>query len=162
MSLLGFFDWLASTAGSIALHESLYAYRIVSTVHVVTLSVFVGTAAVLDLRLLGVALRSIPVSEVAGRLRPWTMAGFALMTRTELLLLLIGGLFVMITASVILQVGYFKATKGKRIFRMAPLQHHFELLGWAEITIVVRFWILCGLFVTAGLGAFYWEWVTGV
>ncbi|HUS20737.1 MAG TPA: phospho-N-acetylmuramoyl-pentapeptide-transferase [Aeromicrobium sp.] len=90
------------------------------------------------------------------------MAGFALMTRTELLLLLIGGLFVMITASVILQVGYFKATKGKRIFRMAPLQHHFELLGWAEITIVVRFWILCGLFVTAGLGAFYWEWVTGV
>jgi phospho-N-acetylmuramoyl-pentapeptide-transferase len=45
---------------------------------------------------------------------------------------------------------------------MAPLQHHFELLGWAEITIVVRFWILSGLFVTAGLGAFYWEWVTGV
>ncbi len=90
------------------------------------------------------------------------MAGFALMTRTELLLILIGGLFVMITASVILQVGYFKATKGKRIFRMAPLQHHFELLGWAEITIVVRFWILSGLFVTAGLGAFYWEWVTGV
>jgi phospho-N-acetylmuramoyl-pentapeptide-transferase len=90
------------------------------------------------------------------------MAGFALMTRTELLLLLTGGLFVMITASVILQVGYFKATKGKRIFRMAPLQHHFELLGWAEITIVVRFWILCGLFVMTGLGVFYWEWVTGV
>ncbi|HUQ00260.1 MAG TPA: phospho-N-acetylmuramoyl-pentapeptide-transferase [Aeromicrobium sp.] len=90
------------------------------------------------------------------------MAGFALMTRTELLLLLIGGLFVMITASVILQVGYFKATKGKRIFRMAPLQHHFELVGWAEITIVVRFWILSGLFVMAGLGVFYYEWVTGV
>ena len=90
------------------------------------------------------------------------MAGFALMTRTELLLILIGGLFVMITASVILQVGYFKATKGKRIFRMAPLQHHFELLGWAEITIVVRFWILSGLFVMTGLGVFYWEWVAGV
>jgi phospho-N-acetylmuramoyl-pentapeptide-transferase len=90
------------------------------------------------------------------------MAGFAVMTRTELLLLLIGGLFVMITASVILQVGYFKATKGKRVFRMAPLQHHFELLGWAEITIVVRFWILCGLFVTAGMGMFYYEWVAGV
>ncbi len=89
------------------------------------------------------------------------MAGFALMTRTELLLLIIGGLFVMITASVILQVGYFKATKGKRIFRMAPLQHHFELLGWAEITIVVRFWILCGLFVVTGMGIFYWEWVAG-
>lgn len=89
------------------------------------------------------------------------MAGFAVMTRTELLLILIGGLFVMITASVILQVGYFKLTGGKRIFRMAPLQHHFELLGWAEITIVVRFWILSGLFVMTGLGAFYWEWVTG-
>jgi phospho-N-acetylmuramoyl-pentapeptide-transferase len=90
------------------------------------------------------------------------MAGFAVMTRTELLLLLIGGLFVMITASVILQVGYFKATKGKRVFRMAPLQHHFELLGWAEITIVIRFWILCGLFVVTGMGVFYWEWVAGV
>ena len=90
------------------------------------------------------------------------MAGFALMTRTELLLVVIGGLFVAITASVILQVGYFKVTGGKRIFRMAPLQHHFELLGWDEITIVVRFWIISGLCVAAGLGIFYGEWVTGV
>ena len=90
------------------------------------------------------------------------MAGFALMTRTELLLVVIGGLFVAITASVILQVAYFKLTKGKRIFRMAPLQHHFELLGWAEITIVVRFWIISGLCVITALGIFYWEWVTGV
>jgi phospho-N-acetylmuramoyl-pentapeptide-transferase len=87
------------------------------------------------------------------------MAGFALMTRTELLLVLVGGLFVIITASVILQVAYFKLTGGKRIFRMAPLQHHFELLGWAEITIVVRFWIISGLCVAAGLGVFYWEWL---
>ena len=90
------------------------------------------------------------------------MAGFALMTRTELLLIVVGGLFVAITASVILQVAYFKLSKGKRIFRMAPLQHHFELLGWAEITIVVRFWIISGLCVITALGIFYWEWVTGV
>jgi phospho-N-acetylmuramoyl-pentapeptide-transferase len=90
------------------------------------------------------------------------MAGFALMTRTELLLVVIGGLFVAITASVILQVGYFKLTGGKRIFRMAPLQHHFELLGWEEITIVVRFWIISGLCVATGLGIFYAEWVSGV
>jgi phospho-N-acetylmuramoyl-pentapeptide-transferase len=90
------------------------------------------------------------------------MAGFALMTRTELLLVVIGGLFVAITASVILQVGWFKISGGKRIFRMAPLQHHFELLGWAEITIVVRFWIISGLCVATGLGIFYGEWVTGV
>jgi phospho-N-acetylmuramoyl-pentapeptide-transferase len=90
------------------------------------------------------------------------MAGFALMTRTELLLIVVGGLFVAITASVILQVAYFKISKGKRIFRMAPLQHHFELLGWEEITIVVRFWIISGLSVITALGIFYWEWVTGV
>lgn len=90
------------------------------------------------------------------------MAGFALMTRTELLLLIIGGLFVAITLSVILQVGFFKLSGGKRIFRMAPLQHHFELLGWAEITIVVRFWLISGLCVATGLGIFYWEWVIGV
>jgi phospho-N-acetylmuramoyl-pentapeptide-transferase len=89
------------------------------------------------------------------------MAGFALMTRTELLLIIVGGLFVAITFSVILQVAYFKISGGKRIFRMAPLQHHFELLGWAEITIVVRFWIISGLCVAAGLGVFYWEWLTG-
>ena len=87
------------------------------------------------------------------------LAGFAILTRTELLLGILGGLFVMITLSVILQVGYFKLTKGKRIFRMAPLQHHFELLGWAEVTIVIRFWIITGLFVAAGLGVFYAEWV---
>jgi len=87
------------------------------------------------------------------------MAGLAVMSRTEFLLLLIGGLFVLITLSVILQVGWFKVSHGKRLFRMAPLQHHFELLGWAEITIVVRFWIISGLCVAAGLGVFYAEWV---
>ncbi|MBT2512072.1 phospho-N-acetylmuramoyl-pentapeptide-transferase [Arthrobacter sp. ISL-30] len=87
------------------------------------------------------------------------IAGFAIMSRTELLLGLIGGLFVLITLSVIIQVGYFRITKGKRFFKMAPLQHHFELKGWAEITVVVRFWILCGLFVAGGLGIFYAEWV---
>ncbi|PJJ56027.1 phospho-N-acetylmuramoyl-pentapeptide-transferase [Mumia flava] len=89
------------------------------------------------------------------------IAGFAIMTRTELLLLAIGGLFVLITLSVILQVGWFKLSGGKRLFRMAPLQHHFELLGWAEITIVVRFWIISGLCVALGLGIFYAEWVSG-
>jgi len=89
------------------------------------------------------------------------MAGLALMTRTETLLLVIGGLFVVITLSVIAQVGWFKVTKGKRLFRMAPLHHHFELKGWAEVTIVIRFWIICGLCVAGGLGVFYAEWVVG-
>ena len=64
------------------------------------------------------------------------LAGFAVLTRTEFLLALLGGLFVIQTLSVILQVGFFKATKGKRLFRMAPLHHHFEMLGWEEITVV--------------------------
>jgi phospho-N-acetylmuramoyl-pentapeptide-transferase len=61
---------------------------------------------------------------------------------------------VIITLSVVIQVGSFKLT-GKRVFRMAPLQHHFELVGWAETTIVVRFWIIAGICVALGLGIFY-------
>jgi phospho-N-acetylmuramoyl-pentapeptide-transferase len=86
------------------------------------------------------------------------LAGLAITTRTELLLVLLGGLFVLITLSVIIQVGSFKLT-GRRVFRMAPLQHHFELAGWGEVTIVIRFWIIAGLFVGLGLGLFYAEWV---
>jgi phospho-N-acetylmuramoyl-pentapeptide-transferase len=88
------------------------------------------------------------------------LAGLAITTRTELLLLLLGGLFAIITLSVIIQVLAFKLT-GRRVFRMAPLQHHFELVGWNEITIVIRFWIIAGLCVALGLAVFYAEWVTG-
>ena len=88
------------------------------------------------------------------------IAGLAILSRTELLLVLLGGLFVLITGSVIIQVGFFKLTR-RRVFRMAPLQHHFELAGWAEVTVVVRFWILAGLSAAAGLAIFYAEWVVG-
>lgn len=87
------------------------------------------------------------------------IAGMAITLRTELLLVALGGLFVLIAASVILQVGYFKLSGGKRIFKMAPLQHHFELMGWGEVTIVIRFWIIASLGVAAGLGLFYAQWV---
>ncbi len=89
------------------------------------------------------------------------LAGLAILSRTELLLVLLGGLFVLITASVILQVGFFKLT-GRRVFRMAPLQHHFELVGWGEVTIVIRFWIIAGLLGGLGLAVFYAEWITTV
>ncbi|WP_369053533.1 phospho-N-acetylmuramoyl-pentapeptide-transferase [Kineococcus terrestris] len=88
------------------------------------------------------------------------LAGLAILSRTQVLLVVLGGLFVLITLSVILQVGSFKLT-GRRVFRMAPLQHHFELAGWGEVTIVIRFWIIAGLFVALGLGLFYAEWVVG-
>jgi phospho-N-acetylmuramoyl-pentapeptide-transferase len=86
------------------------------------------------------------------------LAGLAVTTHTQLLLAVLGGLFVIITLSVIIQVGSFKLT-GRRVFKMAPLQHHFELIGWAETTIVVRFWLISGLFVALGLGIFYIEWL---
>ncbi|TAL45939.1 MAG: phospho-N-acetylmuramoyl-pentapeptide-transferase [Salinibacterium sp.] len=88
------------------------------------------------------------------------LAALAILSRTELLLLLIGGLFIIVSGSVILQRAYFKLTKGKRIFLMSPLHHHFELKGWAEITVVVRFWLIAGFFVALGVGIFYLEWVT--
>jgi phospho-N-acetylmuramoyl-pentapeptide-transferase len=87
------------------------------------------------------------------------LAALAILSRTELLLVLIGGLFLIVTGSVILQRAYFKVTKGKRIFLMSPLHHHFELKGWAEITVVVRFWLISGLFVAGGVGLFYLEWI---
>lgn len=90
------------------------------------------------------------------------LAGLAILTRTEILLVVLGGLFVLETVSVMLQVGYFKATKGKRLFRMAPIHHHFEMLGWEQVTVVIRFWILTSLCVAAGLGLFYAEWLAGI
>jgi phospho-N-acetylmuramoyl-pentapeptide-transferase len=82
------------------------------------------------------------------------IGGVAIATRTELLLLIIGGLFVILMGSVIIQMVSYKTT-GKRVFRMSPLQHHFELAGWSEVNIVVRFWIIGGIFVVVGLGIFY-------
>jgi phospho-N-acetylmuramoyl-pentapeptide-transferase len=91
------------------------------------------------------------------------LAGLAIVSRTELLLPILGGLFVIIVMSDVIQIGVFKITKMKtgrpvRVFRMAPLQHHFELVGWAETTIVVRFWLIAGIFVALGLGIFYVGW----
>ncbi|MDO5493293.1 MAG: phospho-N-acetylmuramoyl-pentapeptide-transferase [Nesterenkonia sp.] len=87
------------------------------------------------------------------------LAAFAILTHTELLFIILGGLFVLITVSVIIQVGFFKLSGGRRVFLMAPLQHHFELKGWAEVTVVVRFWIIGALAVGLGLALFYGEWV---
>jgi hypothetical protein len=86
LSLLGFCEWLESTPGSIALHESLWGYPIVESVHVLTLCLFLGLTVMLDLRLLGVAMRTAPASAVAGRLLPWMRAGFAVMVVTGALL----------------------------------------------------------------------------
>ena len=88
------------------------------------------------------------------------LAGISILTRTEILAAVIGGLFVVEVLSDVIQIGFFKMTR-RRVFRMAPLHHHFELAGWGEVTIVIRFWLVAGLFVMFGVGIFYAEWVTG-
>ena len=92
------------------------------------------------------------------------MAGLAILTRTELLLVALGGLYAAITVSSIMQTAWFKFTRirtgtGRRIFRMAPLHHHFELAGWEQITIIVRFWIMAGMAVAFGMGLFYADFI---
>jgi phospho-N-acetylmuramoyl-pentapeptide-transferase len=88
------------------------------------------------------------------------LAALAIVSQTELLLIVLAGLFVMDTGSVIIQRTYFKMTKGKRIWLATPIHHHFEVKGWAEVTVVVRFWIISGLFAAVGVGAFYLEWLS--
>ena len=86
MSLLGLLEWLASTPGSVALRESHYVFLGVLTVHVLTLFIFAGIAAVIDLRLLGVMLRRVPASQLIPRLVPWAAGGVAVMIASGLLL----------------------------------------------------------------------------
>ncbi|MDO4791697.1 MAG: phospho-N-acetylmuramoyl-pentapeptide-transferase [Buchananella hordeovulneris] len=86
------------------------------------------------------------------------VAGLSILTQTEMLAAIIGGLFVITTLSVVIQVGSFKLT-GRRVFRMAPLHHHFEQKGWQEITVVIRFWLIAGISAALGVVVFYAEWV---
>lgn len=88
MSLSSFFAWLEGTAASVGIRESILFYPLVETTHVLTLCLFLGMTATWDLRLVGWAMRKIPVSEVVNRLWPWAMAGFALMVASGLLLFL--------------------------------------------------------------------------
>jgi len=86
MSLLPFCQWLAASPGSIALHESLFMYPLIESLHVLTLCVFVGMSVMLDFRLLGVSLKRVPITDITHRLFPWMFAGFTVMVITGLLL----------------------------------------------------------------------------
>ena len=87
------------------------------------------------------------------------LAALCLLMNLDLLLVVIGGLFVIVTLSVLIQVVSFRVFH-RRVFLMAPLHHHFELLGWPETTVIVRFWIIAGLFAALGLGIFYGDFLT--
>jgi phospho-N-acetylmuramoyl-pentapeptide-transferase len=87
------------------------------------------------------------------------VAGLSIVTRTELLLVVIGGVFVVEVLSVAVQIAVFRTSR-RRVFRMAPFHHHFELAGWAETTVIIRFWLLGAMCAALGLGLFYNEWLT--
>jgi phospho-N-acetylmuramoyl-pentapeptide-transferase len=87
------------------------------------------------------------------------LAGLSMVTRTELLLVVIGGVFVVEALSVSLQIIVFRTSR-RRLFRMAPFHHHFELAGWAETTVIIRFWLLAAICAAMGLGIFYSEWLS--
>jgi phospho-N-acetylmuramoyl-pentapeptide-transferase len=86
------------------------------------------------------------------------MGALAVSSNTQLLLIVLGGLFVIETTSVILQIISFRGF-GRRVFRMSPIHHHFELVGWPEFTVIVRFWIVAGLCVAVGIGLFYYDFI---
>ncbi|MCI2420542.1 phospho-N-acetylmuramoyl-pentapeptide-transferase [Saccharopolyspora sp. K220] len=86
------------------------------------------------------------------------LAGLSMVTRTELLMIVIGGVFVVEALSVVLQIAVFRTTR-RRLFRMAPFHHHFELAGWAETTVIIRFWVLAGISCMFGVGLFYADWL---
>ncbi|MER7011253.1 phospho-N-acetylmuramoyl-pentapeptide-transferase [Saccharopolyspora sp. NPDC000359] len=87
------------------------------------------------------------------------LAGLSMVTRTELLMIIIGGVFVVEALSVVLQIVVFRTTR-RRLFRMAPFHHHFELAGWAETTVIIRFWVLAGISCMFGVGLFYADWLS--
>ena len=87
------------------------------------------------------------------------LAGLSITTRTELLMVVVGALFVAEIVSVVMQIAFFRTT-GRRVFRMAPFHHHFELGGWAETTVIIRFWLLTAIACALGLSLFYSEFLT--
>ncbi len=134
---------------------------------------FYGIDGALDLAVLAAALTAaalgflwwnaaparIFMGDVGSQALGGAMAAFALLTNTQLLLVILGGLYVMETASVMIQVFTFRVF-GRRVFRMAPIHHHFELRDWPETTVIIRFWIMAVLAVAFGLGLFYGDFIT--
>jgi phospho-N-acetylmuramoyl-pentapeptide-transferase len=133
-------------------------YGVVGTLELAILSAALAGAA-LGFLWWNAAPARIIMGDTGSQALGGAMAALALLTNTHLLLGVLGGLYVVETFSVILQVAAFRGF-GRRIFRMAPIHHHFELKGWPETTVIIRFWILAALFVALGMGLFYGDFIT--
>jgi hypothetical protein len=157
MTLLPFCQWLAETRGSIALHESLYMYPLVESVHVLTLCLFIGMTAVLDFRLVGIGFQSVPITDITRRLGPWLQIGFVIMVitgfllfyaipirsyqsvwfRVKVIMLILAGL-----NAGVFQWGIYKRVEEWNLDRIVPKQARmagvFSLILWAGIIIAGR------------------------
>lgn len=133
-------------------------YEVIGTLEMAILSAAL-VGAVLGFLWWNAAPAKIIMGDTGSQALGGAMAALALLTNTHLLLVILGGLYVMETLSVMLQIASFRGW-GKRIFRMAPIHHHFELKGWPETTVIVRFWIVAAIFVALGLGLFYGDFIT--
>jgi hypothetical protein len=162
-ALLQLCHWLGDTSGSIALRESIWVYPIVETVHVLSLCLFLGLALLLDLRLLDLALRRTPVTDIVNRVMPWTWAGFALMVASGAALFysdpvkFYGNFFFRIKVVLLLLAGVnawvFHATVFRRVAewdRDTPTPARARLAG----ALSLLFWI--GIVTTGRLIAYNW------
>lgn len=161
-------DGLAAGSGILAFSAFLvigfWAFRypeIYRVDHALDLAVIAGAlmAACTGFLVFNAAPAQIFMGDAGSLALGTALATLSLATNTHLLLPIIGGLYVVETVSVILQVAMFKMT-GNRIFRMAPIHHHFELKGWPETWVVIRFWIFSGALTALGLGLFYGDFIS--
>lgn len=141
-------------------NEAFYGRFLATEVSALELAIFAAAVfgALLGFLWWNTAPAKIFMGDVGSQSIGGALAALALISNTDLLLLLLGGLYVMETVTVIIQIISFRGF-GRRVFRMTPIHHHFELLGWPEITIIVRFWVLAAIGVALALGVFYGDFV---
>jgi phospho-N-acetylmuramoyl-pentapeptide-transferase len=152
-SLIGFWQYRHWCADWTYAHSANYCYEVRDPLEVALIAA-AGAGACVGFLWWNTSPARIFMGDTGALGLGGLIGGLAMATRTTLLSIIIGGLFVIITMSVVIQIISFKTT-GKRVFRMSPLQHHFELAGWSEVNIVVRFWIVAGICVAIGTGLFY-------
>jgi phospho-N-acetylmuramoyl-pentapeptide-transferase len=145
--------WCADASYNSSLHPAAYCYEVRDPLEVALIA-SAAAGALVGFLWWNASPARIFMGDTGALALGSLIAGLAAATRTVLLVPILGLLFVIITVTWIMQIGSFRTT-GRRIFRMVPLQHHFELAGWSEVNIVIRFWIIAGIGVAAALGLFY-------
>ncbi|MCY1142436.1 phospho-N-acetylmuramoyl-pentapeptide-transferase [Actinoplanes sp. Pm04-4] len=157
-ALIGFWQYRHWCADAAYVRSNDYCYEVRDPLEIAMIAA-AASAACLGFLWWNTSPARIFMGDVGSLALGALIGGLAVATRTTLLAIVIGGLFVLITVTWVIQIVSFRTT-GRRVFRMVPLHHHFELAGWSEVNIVIRFWIIAGVGVAAGLSLFYAEFLT--